>query len=95
MGDMFNGATAFDQDLSCWDVEHIASAPTGFATGAAFELTTAKHPRWNAPPACMVLVFDTTLQAGTGTVSLNLGGTVDALVRWGDGSSNSYTTSGH
>jgi len=41
----------------------------------------------------LVLVFDTTLEPGT-TVSVPLGGSVDVVIDWGDGLSDSYTTIG-
>jgi surface protein len=51
MDNMFNSATVFNQDLSSWSVEIIPSLPTGFATGAGFESTTAYYPLFGeAPP---------------------------------------------
>jgi surface protein len=44
------------------------------------------------PASAMILEFDTSL--GDTTVELPLGGTVNVLVRWGDGTSDVYTTSG-
>ncbi|HUH58310.1 MAG TPA: BspA family leucine-rich repeat surface protein, partial [Pseudomonadales bacterium] len=46
---------------------------------------TAMHP--------MVLEFNTKLSDGT-SITLPLNGTVDAIVDWGDGNSNNYTTAG-
>lgn len=45
-------------------------------------------------PDPMVLVFDTNLEAGT-EVTLPLYGTVNVTVDWGDGSSDTYTTTGN
>ena len=42
----------------------------------------------------MVLVFDTNLSSGT-TVTVPLAGTVDCVIDWGDGNSDSYTTTGN
>jgi len=48
---MFENATAFSQNLQSWNVKHIASAPTGFATGAAFANDSATlHPKWGQDP---------------------------------------------
>lgn len=44
------------------------------------------------PASAMVLEFDTSL--GDTTVQIPLGGTVNVLVRWGDGTTDVYTTSG-
>jgi surface protein len=43
----------------------------------------------------MVLLVDTTAPSATTTVTLPLAGTVDVYVDWGDGSSDTYTTSGN
>jgi surface protein len=43
-------------------------------------------------PDFLVLVFDTSL--GNTTIEMPLAGTVNCTIDWGDGSSNSYTTSG-
>ncbi|ADO77293.1 BspA family leucine-rich repeat surface protein [Halanaerobium praevalens] len=49
---------------------------------------------WNFTTVdAMVLEFDTNLSSGT-TIELPLYGTVDVTVDWGDGSTNSYTSSG-
>jgi len=44
------------------------------------------------PASAMVLEYDTSL--GSTTIQLPLFGTVNVLVRWGDDTSNSYTTTG-
>ncbi len=47
MGYMFYGATSFNQDLSAWCVENIATEPTNFAT---YTLAwTLPKPNWGAP----------------------------------------------
>ena len=46
------------------------------------------------PPEPMVLVFDTNLAIGT-TVTVPLAGTVDVVIDWGDGNSETFTTSGN
>jgi surface protein len=46
----------------------------------------------SGPGDPMILEFDTSL--GTTTIELELGGTVNVFVDWGDSTSNTYTTSG-
>lgn len=46
----------------------------------------------SGPSSPMVLEFDTSL--GTTTISVPLAGTVNVVVDWGDGTSNTYTTTG-
>lgn len=43
----------------------------------------------------LILIFDTSLGDGTPEIGVNLGGTVDVSVDWGDGTSDAYTTSGY
>ena len=37
MGNMFNQAEAFDEDVSLWDTAHVTSMPRVFAQAAAFK----------------------------------------------------------
>lgn len=46
----------------------------------------------SGPGDPMILEYDTSL--GTTTIELEFGGTVNVFVNWGDGTSNTYTTSG-
>jgi len=48
-----------------------------------------------AVDTAMKLVYDTTLGNGSNTVGFNLGGTVDIIVNWGDGTLEQITTSGY
>jgi surface protein len=45
-------------------------------------------------PAKLTLVYDTSKEPANNTISVPLNGTVNCTVEWGDGTSNSYTTSG-
>ena len=46
MTNMFNGATAFAQNLDGWYPELIATAPTGFDTGSGI----TGDPNWGQAP---------------------------------------------
>jgi surface protein len=48
MGYMFYNTQSFSNDISGWCVEQIASKPSGFDTGSAFEGTTVYQPQWGA-----------------------------------------------
>ena len=48
MDNMFQGATAFNQDLSGWCVTNITLEPTNFSTGSP--LTTENKPVWGSCP---------------------------------------------
>jgi len=48
MGNMFYGATIFNQDLTDWCVSYFSSEPTGFKTSSA--LTAANTPVWGTCP---------------------------------------------
>ena len=41
---MFQGATAFNQDITGWCVTNISSEPSGFAVSS--NLTNANKPGW-------------------------------------------------
>jgi len=45
---MFYGAESFDQDISSWCVEQIATKPTNFDHGAT-EFDDARQPNWGEP----------------------------------------------
>jgi surface protein len=62
-----------------------------FGSSKKLLMGSSKPP---APPEPMVLVFDTTLETGT-TVTIPLNGTVNVVVDWGDGTSDTYTTAGN
>jgi len=46
MRGMFIFAKAFDQDISGWCVQGIASKPEEFDERAGFQGQTAKQPKW-------------------------------------------------
>lgn len=47
------------------------------------------------PPTDFTLLFNTALGDGSPTIGINLAGTVNCTVNWGDNSTDSYTTTGH
>jgi len=91
---MFYRATTFNQDLSGWCVPTMLTEPTGFKTDGA--LTVSNTPVWGTCPVQpFTLEFDTTLGDGTTEVGIPLSSDVDVLVDWGDGTSDTYTTTGY
>ncbi len=87
---MFYGASSFNHDLTGWCVPQFSSKPTDFDTGAFS--WTSPPPLWGDCPY-FVTTWDTSLGAGT-TVTLALGGTVDATIYWGDGTIETVTSAG-
>jgi len=53
-----------------------------------------EQPDFPHNPNNLVLVYDTSLEPANNTVSVPLNGTVNCTINWGDGSSQSYTTTG-
>jgi hypothetical protein len=51
MGGMFYGASSFNQDISTWCVELIATKPGNFDFEANPGFTEAKQPNWGV--ACV------------------------------------------
>jgi surface protein len=49
---------------------------------------------FNFNPNNLVLVFDTSLEPANNTISVPLNGTVNCTIDWGDGTSESHTTTG-
>jgi hypothetical protein len=49
---------------------------------------------WRINPDALVLVYDTSLEPANNTISVPLNGTVNCTIDWGDGSSESHTTTG-
>jgi len=54
----------------------------------------AARAGFNFDPTKLVLVFDTSLEPANNTVSVPLNGTVNCSIDWGDGTSESHTTTG-
>ena len=93
MSEMFLEASSFNQDLSGWCVTNILSEPVGFAAGAISWTLPNSRPVWGTCPAAFVTTWNTNLGSGT-TVTLALGGTVNAEIDWGDGNVETVTTPG-
>ena len=73
MDGMFNGAAAFTQDISGWDVSNIPSLPTSFGANTSANWTIDRKPSWgttgmihDATFGKMVAMFD--IQEGTPTL---------------------------
>ena len=47
---MFKGCTAFIQNISHWDVEHILEKPEGFDENTDALWTDAMKPQWGKAP---------------------------------------------
>ena len=96
MAGMFWNASSFNANLSGWCVSLIPIAPEFFDSGATS--WTAPRPVWGTCPdaetgAAFMTTWDTSLGEGT-TVTLALGGTVDATIDWGNGTIDRVTTAG-
>jgi len=92
MTEMFSGASSFNQDLSKWCVPQISIKPDNFDDGASSWVLP--RPIWGRCPASeFVTTWNTSLGEGT-TVTLALGGEVDAKIDWGDGTVRTVTTPG-
>lgn len=51
MDRMFNGADIFNQDLSSWCVDNIASEPSRFSTSTpAWDPKVGRQPVWGTCP---------------------------------------------
>ncbi len=91
---MFREASSFNQDLSGWCVTYFPSEPSNFDTGATNWTLPNSRPAWGTCPGPgFVTTWNTNLGNGT-TVTLALGGTVDAEIDWGDGTVETVTTPG-
>jgi hypothetical protein len=49
---MFRDATAFNQDLSKWCVQHVPDKPELFDEDAGFDGASSKHPDWGSSASC-------------------------------------------
>jgi len=82
---MFYQASAYNQDLSGWDVSYFSAQPTGFSAYAT-SWQASNQPRWGYPglassspadgatgialDANIILTFTENIQAGTGNITL-------------------------
>ena len=93
MSGMFIEASAFNQDLSGWCVTEIPSRPTYFDNYTSSWTLPDSRPIWGTCPSHFITTWDTSLGDGA-TVTLALGGKVDATINWGDGTVEKVTTPG-
>jgi hypothetical protein len=71
MANMFNNATAFNQDLTGWCVGNIGALPSNFATGAT-NFSSADYPIWGTCPSHVADGAITYIGEATGTDSATL-----------------------
>ena len=64
MDDMFNGASAFDQDISGWVVDQIGLKPFGFDDGTSDQWTLDEKPSWDQVGVIAVRAVDGTYGQG-------------------------------
>ncbi|KAA8490688.1 hypothetical protein FVE85_3837 [Porphyridium purpureum] len=95
MRDMFEGASAFSQDLSSWDVSRVQSC-SGFDLGAPLNCAFAPGPLGPCDGGFACGLMDMVLEYPfTTTVALEFSvPPVDVVVDYGDGTVTAYTSVG-